>query len=44
MFHTAPGLLFLLIVGLLLTFCLLHLARGIGWFHGKLAELLLVRL
>jgi uncharacterized membrane protein len=44
MFHTAPGLIFLLIVGLLLAFCVLHLARGIGWFHGRLAELLLVRL
>ncbi|HLY05819.1 MAG TPA: sensor domain-containing protein [Rhizomicrobium sp.] len=44
MFHTAPGLLFLLIVGGLLFFCLLHAARGIGWFHGRVAELLLVRL
>ena len=44
MFHTAPGLIFLLIVGVLLVFCVLHVARGIGWFHGKVAELLLVRL
>lgn len=44
LFHTAPGLVFLLIVGGLLVFCVLHLARGIGWFHGKVAELLLVRL
>jgi len=44
MFHTAPGLAFLLIIGVLLVFCVLHLARGIGWFHGRLAELLLVRL
>ncbi|HEX3431934.1 MAG TPA: sensor domain-containing protein [Rhizomicrobium sp.] len=44
LFHTAPGLIFLLIIGGLLVFCVLHLARGIGWFHGKLAELLLVRL
>jgi uncharacterized membrane protein len=44
LFHTAPGLVFLLIVGVLLVFCVLHLARAIGWFHGRLAELLLVRL
>lgn len=44
LFHTAPGLVLLLVVGGLLVFCVLHLARGIGWFHGKLAELLLVRL
>lgn len=44
MFHTAPGLIFLLIVGVLLVFCVLHVARGIGWFHGRVAELLLVRL
>jgi len=44
LFHTAPGLILLLLVGGLLVFCVLHMARGIGWFHGKLAELLLVRL
>ena len=44
LFHTAPGLVFLLIIGVLLVFVVLHMARGIGWFHGKLAELLLVRL
>lgn len=44
LFHTAPGLVFLLIVGILLAFCVLHVAKGIGWFHGRIAELLLVRL
>jgi uncharacterized membrane protein len=44
LFHTAPGLVLLLIVGILMVFLVLHLARGIGWFHGRLAELLLVRL
>jgi ABC-type multidrug transport system fused ATPase/permease subunit len=44
MFHTAPGLILLLIFGVLLVFVVLHMAKGIGWFHGKLAELLLVRL
>lgn len=44
LFHTAPGLFLLLVVGGLLVFLVLHLARGIGWFHGRLAELLLVRL
>jgi hypothetical protein len=44
LFHTAPGLLLLLLIGGLLVFVVLHIAKGIGWFHGKLAELLLVRL
>lgn len=44
LFHTAPGLLFLMLVGALLVFLVLHMAKGIGWFHGRLAELLLVRL
>ncbi|HEX2593670.1 MAG TPA: sensor domain-containing protein [Rhizomicrobium sp.] len=44
LFHTAPGLLLLAVVGMLLFFVVLHLARGVGWFHGKVAELLLVRL
>jgi hypothetical protein len=44
LFHTAPGLVLLLIVGILMIFLVLHLAKGIGWFHGRLAELLLVRL
>lgn len=42
--HTAPGLVVAIIVGLLLFFVVLHIARGIGWLHGRLAELLLVRL
>jgi len=42
--HTAPGLVVAAIVGLLLFFVFLHLARGVGWLHGKIAEGLLVRL
>lgn len=44
LFHTAPGLVILLIAGVLLFFVVLHIARGIGWLHGRIAELLLVRL
>lgn len=44
LFHTAPGLVLLMAVGALLFFVTLHIARGIGWMHGKIAELLLVRL
>ena len=44
LFHTAPGLVLLVVVGVLLFFILLHIARGIGWLHGRIAELLLVRL
>jgi len=42
--HTAPGLIVLAIIGLLLFFVVLHIARGIGWLHGRIAEGLLVRL
>ena len=42
--HTAPGLALLAVAGLLVFFLVLHLARAIGWLHGKIAELLLVRL
>lgn len=42
--HTAPGLILFGVIGILLFFAALHLARGIGFLHGKLAELLLVRL
>jgi len=42
--HTAPGLIGAAIVGIFLFFLLLHLAKGIGWLHGRIAELLLVRL
>jgi hypothetical protein len=42
--HTAPGLVLLAAVGVLLFFVTLHMARGIGWVHAKLAEVLLVRL
>jgi uncharacterized membrane protein len=44
LFHTAPGLVLLLVVGVFLFFVMLHVARGIGWLHGRIAELLLVRL
>jgi len=44
MFHTAPGLIVLVVVGVLLFFVMLHIARGVGWLHGRIAELLLVRL
>jgi uncharacterized membrane protein len=44
LFHTAPGLILLLALGVVLFFVTLHIARGIGWLHAKLAELLLVRL
>lgn len=42
--HTAPGLLLLAIVGVLLFFVVLHLAKAVGWLHGRIAEVLLVRL
>ncbi len=42
--HTAPGLLLAALVGILLIFVLLHVAKGIGWLHGRIAEALLVRL
>jgi uncharacterized membrane protein len=44
MLHTAPGLIVLAIAGTLLFFVVLHVARAIGWVHGKVAEALLVRL
>ena len=42
--HTAPGLLLAALVGILLIFVLLHVAKAIGWLHGRIAEALLVRL
>jgi hypothetical protein len=33
-----------MLFGALLIFLVLHMAKGIGWLHGHLAELLLVRL
>jgi uncharacterized membrane protein len=42
--QTAPGLLLLGALGILLFFVTLHVARGVGWMHARLAELLLVRL
>ena len=44
LFHTAPGLVLAAVIGVLLFFVMLHVARGIGWLHGRIAELLLVRL
>jgi hypothetical protein len=42
--HTAPGLVVFAILGLLLFFVVLHIARGIGALHARIAEHLLVRL
>ena len=42
--HTAPGLAVAALVGVLVFFVALHIARGVGWLHGKIAEALLVRL
>ena len=42
--HTAPGLVIFAIGGLLLFFVVLHIARGIGALHARIAEHLLVRL
>lgn len=43
-FNTAPGLVVLAILGILLLFITLNIAKGIGWVHGRIAEALLVRL
>jgi hypothetical protein len=42
--QTAPGLLVVALIGLLLFFVMLHIARGIGALHARIAETLLVRL
>ncbi len=42
--NTAPGLLLLAVIGIVVFFVVLHIARFIGWTHGKIAEGLLVRL
>lgn len=44
LFHTAPGLLVLIALGVFLVFVALHFAKGVGWLHGRIAEVLLVRL
>jgi uncharacterized membrane protein len=44
LFHTAPGLFLSIALGMALIFVVLHVAKGIGWLHGRIAELLLVRL
>jgi uncharacterized membrane protein len=41
---TAPGLVFGALVGLLMFFVVLHIARGVGRIHARIAETLLVRL
>jgi uncharacterized membrane protein len=42
--HTAPGLMVVALVGVFLFFLTLHIARAVGWVHGRIAETLLVRL
>jgi uncharacterized membrane protein len=42
--HTAPGLMLSAIIGVLMIFVVLHVAKAIGWLHGRIAEALLVRL
>lgn len=42
--HTAPGLVIAALMGILLFFFVLHMARALGWLHGRIAEGLLVRL
>ena len=42
--HTAPGLMLVALLGILLFFVVLHIARAVGWMHGRIAEGLLVRL
>ncbi len=42
--HTAPGLILFAFLGVLMFFVVLHIARAIGWLHGRIAEVLLVRL
>jgi uncharacterized membrane protein len=42
--NTAPGLVLLALAGVFVLFLVLHMARFIGWTHGKIAEGLLVRL
>jgi hypothetical protein len=44
LFHTAPGLVLAIVVGIAMIFIVLHLAKGVGWLHGRIAETLLVRL
>jgi uncharacterized membrane protein len=44
LFHTAPGLMLAMLAGTALIFLVLHMAKGVGWLHGRIAETLLVRL
>ncbi|MEQ1755057.1 MAG: sensor domain-containing protein [Micropepsaceae bacterium] len=43
LFNTPPGLVLLIIAGMIGILFTLHLARVIGYIHGKIAEALLVR-
>ena len=42
--QTAPGLFVFALLGLLMFFIVLHIARGVGALHARIAEVLLVRL
>ena len=42
--HSPIGGLMVSVIGVVLFFATLHLARAIGWLHGRIAEHLLVRL
>ncbi|HEY1630969.1 MAG TPA: sensor domain-containing protein [Rhizomicrobium sp.] len=44
LFTTAPGLILCMLVGIALLFITLNIAKGIGWVHGRIAEVLLVRM
>lgn len=43
-FNSTAGHITVIAIGILLIFIMLHIARGIGWVHGRIAETLLVRL
>lgn len=43
-FNTPPGLVLAALLGALLFFFILHMARALGWIHARIAEGLLVRL
>ena len=43
LFNSPPGLVLLIVAGVIGILLTLHLARAIGFIHGKIAEALLVR-
>jgi hypothetical protein len=43
LFNTVPGLALLIVAGFLGIILTLHIARVIGYIHGRIAEALLVR-